>query len=78
MKITVNPVKPDRKLVAVVRADGLGLFIRLTNPLISAVQYIGPDARLSSQGFASLERLLEDSDDGRTPVYEGDTITLQF
>lgn len=73
MKITIQPL--ERKLVAVRSLTEKGLFIR----------YAGyPDKCVYIESMAmgeiceySLEKILAE-DSHRTPIYEGDTVTLQF
>jgi hypothetical protein len=74
MKIIHGKSNPARKLVAVIGATGLGFFVRSPYPSYSC--YIDEDGRAFSQE-KTLETLLE-QDSGRIPMYEGDSITLQF
>jgi hypothetical protein len=73
MKIIHNKNAPDRKLVAVIGATGLGFFVRSADTSYS--YYIDEKGRSISQE-KTLETLLEAG--GRAPVYEGDSLTLQF
>ncbi len=69
-KITVTTNYPDRKLVAVVGISDEGYFVRDGD----GSRWIGPNSISSTT--ISLEELAKRS--GRSPVYEGDSITIQF
>ena len=75
MKVTVSSVESARKLMAVSGWAGACLWIRDKDHThrSTAVTYEG----LTKGTYSSLELLLQE-DSGRTPIYEGDSVTLTF
>lgn len=71
MKVSVNTETPKRKLVAVIGARDEGVFLRAGNKSY----YLDSDG-LKTDTSGPLESLLFSGN--RTPVYEGDSITIQF
>lgn len=79
MKITVKSNVPERKLVALVGVGGEGLFLRSKTEPNRMIFLYGDGASTNTEG--SLDDLLKKSSasgSDRVPVYEGDTVTLEF
>jgi hypothetical protein len=82
VKITLNGSTSERKLVAVVGVNGVGIFLPASPELdegFGLVWYNTITGKVEScRGpLNSLEGLLAQEKD-RQPVYEGDSITLEF
>ncbi len=74
MKVTVNSAS-EKKLVGVLGADGVTIFLPNQNHNGSYV--INSQGKIDPKIEMSLVGLLN-SDIKRKPIYEGDSITLQF
>lgn len=71
MKVTVSS-KPVGKLVAVVGAQNNGLFLEMGGQCY----YLDHNGLRASIILKNLEDAARDAE--RTPVYEGETVTIQF
>lgn len=71
MKVTHTPSLPERKLVAVLGSGG-GIFLPAANGQSQFVTKKGETVPETT----SLSDLAKGA--GRAPVYEGDSVTLQF
>lgn len=72
MKVTVKTKTPERRLVAVVALNDMGVFLKSNN---GSVYYVNRKAEVST----SVEKLeVLATAPKRTPVYEGDTIEIAF
>jgi hypothetical protein len=72
MKVEINkPKAKEPKLKAVVGIDNVGVYLQG----VSQVYYLQDDGLIRASGDKDLADVLGPA---RTPIYEGDTITLQF
>jgi hypothetical protein len=74
MKIILNKTEPVRKLVAIISEEDRGVY--LPGEDAKNTFYISSVGKVSMYGHVSLKDLTKD--DQNTPIYEGDSITLQF
>lgn len=75
-KVTVNSTPPPRKLVAVIGQSGVGIWVKDEQ---GGLRYINGCAKVMKPFHGQVETLEGAMNDKtRTPVYEGDTVTIQF
>lgn len=75
MKIEVISAAPERKLVAVAYSEGI---YRAVDGLVYRYDFQGrPSKAHQPTGFLTLENLMG-TRAGAIPIYEGDSITIQF
>ncbi|MCA9313391.1 hypothetical protein KDA08_03670 [Candidatus Saccharibacteria bacterium] len=73
----VEKTEKSKKLVAVIGENGKGFFIRSMEYPATKSAFIDSLGRVSTTNADALESLLK-TNHLRTPVYEGDEITLRF
>lgn len=73
--IVVYPGR-NRKLVAVLATDGVGIWFRDSADFSKSRLLFKTTNRVGTLSSHSLEHLSEDPT--RMPIYEGDTVTIQF
>jgi len=75
MIVKVTSAVRDRKLMAITTIDNTGLYFRDPNCAKQSIFFNGETVDFWRE---SLEVLLEDKIANRTPIYEGDIVTIQF
>lgn len=75
MKVVVNSTAKPRKPLAAVSVDGKLIWIGSQNRGLTVISKFAFGVSCAASERKSLEEVI---DRGATPVYEGDSVTIQF